>query len=135
MTKPEPTPSQPTPPGPAPTLPDPTATPQDQSQRDNRKKIALRYVLDSITEATQELGADYTETGATAPSESLVSGLGGDGSVWKSTLADKIHIDAAAIIKRITVNFSTEKEKVAAQWGNEPSLVDWYDTRADWTTQ
>ena len=46
--------SEPTPPGSEPTLPNPTATPQDQSRHDNRR-IALRYILDSITEATQEL--------------------------------------------------------------------------------
>ena len=126
--------SEPTPPGSEPTLPNPTATPQDQSRRDNRR-IALRYILDSITEATQELGTDYTETGATPPSESFVSGLGRDGSVWKSPLADQIHTDVAAIMKRITVNFFAEKEKAVDQGDNEPSLVDWYDPRADWITQ
>ena len=55
--------------------------------------------------------------------------------MWKSPLADQIHTDVAAIMKRITVNFFAEKEKAVDQVDNEPSLVDWYDPRADWITQ
>jgi hypothetical protein len=103
--------------------------------RDNRKKVALRYVLDSISEAVQDLGADFIDTGATSPSESLVNGLGGDGSVWKSALAEKMRADITETIRKITSCLSSEKEKVSGEWSNEPDLVDRNDPRAKWRTQ
>lgn len=118
----------------------PNELPHDQNSQQglevpNEKKVAIGLVRNSLSKAIQELGGDYAETGATSPSESLVSGLGGDGSVWKSPLADKMHTDIAAIIKRITVQYSAGKEKADSQWWSEPEYVKWDDPRATWRVQ
>lgn len=107
----------------------------DPSQALNMKKKALENVLGSIAEARRDLGADSAEMGTTPPSDSLVNGLGGDGSVWKSSLADKIRADLSGIIKRITSCFSSQHEKVSAEWNNEPEYVDINDPRARWRVQ
>jgi len=125
--------SEPTP-SPRP-LPPPIPPPGDSSQAVNMKKIALDNVLHSIAEARRDLGADSAEIGTTSPSESLVNGLGGDGSVWKSSMADKIHADLSGIIKRITSCFSSQHEKVCTERDNEPQYVDQNDPRAHWRAQ
>ena len=122
---PEPTPPESTSYFPSPELP----------SRENRKKVALRNVLDSISEAVQDLGADFVDTGAASPSENLVNGLGGDGSVWKSTLAEEMRADITGIVRKITSCLSSEKEKVSGEWSNEPDLVDGNDPRTKWRTQ
>ena len=115
----------------------PSKLPSDQNNQQelevpNAKKAAIGIVRNTLSKAIQELGADYAETGASSPSESLVSGLGGDGSVWKSTLADKMHDDIAGIVKRIADQFSAGEERAASQCGAEPEYVKWDDPRAKW---
>lgn len=83
----------------------------------------------------KNLGADFVDTGAASPSENLVNGLGGDGSVWKSTLAEEMRADITGIVRKITSCLSSEKEKVSGEWSNEPDLVDGNDPRAKWRTQ
>ena len=106
----------------------PSELPSDQN---NQQELEVPNAK-KLSKAIQELGADYAETGASSPSESLVSGLGGDGSVWKSTLADKMHDDIAGIVKRIADQFSAGEERAASQWGAEPEYVKWDDPRAKW---
>lgn len=122
VNEPEPSPS----PGPDPNI----ELSEDGKQAVNKKKLALRIILDFLEKAVEGVGADYPETGKKAPSESLTDGLGGDGSVWKSTLADKMHADLAGILGTISSCFSSEKEKVRTEWNNEPRYVDKTDTRA-----
>ena len=50
MSEPEPNPT----PGPA-----PYELPNDKSQAVNKKKLALRYVLDTVEKAVRELEADF----------------------------------------------------------------------------
>ena len=66
MSEPEPYPT----PGPA-----PYELPNDKSQAVNKKKLALRYVLDTIEKAATELEADFAEAGKKSPSESLTDAV------------------------------------------------------------
>ena len=123
MSEPEPNPT----PGPA-----PYELPKDKSQALNKKKLALRYVLDTVEKAVKELEADYTDTGKNPPSESLTDGLGGSGSAWKSTLADQMRIDFSGVINDICSCISSEEGKVRSEWNSEPQFVDKTDPRAEW---
>lgn len=120
-------------PAPRPTPgPPPVPPPEDNSQAVNGKKMALEYVVGSINKAVREIGADSAETGTTPPSESLTNGLGGDGSVWKSSLADNMHTKLAVLLRSISSYFSSEEEKITSEWHNEPQYVDKTDSRARW---
>ena len=123
MSEPEPNPT----PGPA-----PYELPKDKSQALNKKKLALRYVLDTVEKAVKELEADYTDTGKKPPSESLTDGLGGSGSAWKSTLADQLRTDFSGAISDICSCISSEEGKVRFEWNSEPQFVDKTDPRAKW---
>ena len=123
MSEPEPNPT----PGPA-----PYELPKDKSQALNKKKLALRYVLDTVEKAVKELEADYTDTGKKPPSESLTDGLGGSGSAWKSTLADQMRTDCSGVINDICSCISSEEGKVRSEWNSEPQFVDKTDPRAEW---
>lgn len=123
MSEPEPYPT----PGPA-----PYELPNDKSQAVNKKKLALRYVLDTVEKAVEELKADYAETGGKPPSESLTDGLGGSGSAWKSTLADQMRTDFSGVISDICSCVSSEEGKVRSEWNSEPQFVDKTDPRAKW---
>lgn len=123
MSEPEPYPT----PGPA-----PYELPNDKSQAVNKKKLALRYVLDTIEKAATELEADFAEAGKKSPSESLTDGLGGSGSAWKSTLADQLRTDFSGAISDICSCISSEEGKVRFEWNSEPQFVDKTDPRAKW---
>ena len=122
---PEPTPSPK--PGFAPTPP-----PSDDNQTYNLKKSALEDVLKKADEAVTNLGANDAESGGTAKSESLTTGLGGDGSVWKSTLAENMRQDVVGIIDSITSQTSNTRQDIYDEWYNEPTYVDKNDSRANW---
>ena len=122
---PEPTPSPK--PGFAPTPP-----PSDDNQTYNLKKSALEDVLKKADEAVTNLGANDAESGGTAKSESLTTGLGGDGSVWKSTLAENMRQDLVGIIDSITSQTSNTRQDIYDEWYNEPTYVDKNDSRANW---
>lgn len=123
MSEPEPYPT----PGPA-----PYELPNDKSQAVNKKKLALRYVLDTIEKAVTELEADFAAAGKKSPSESLTDGLGGSGSAWKSTLADQLRTDFSGVISDICSCISSEEGKVRSEWNSEPQFVDKTDPRAEW---
>lgn len=123
MSEPEPYPT----PGPA-----PYELPNDKSQAVNKKKLALRYVLDTIEKAATELEADFAAVGKKSPSESLTDGLGGSGSAWKSTLADQLRTDFSGVISDICSCISSEEGKVRSEWNSEPQFVDKTDPRAEW---
>ena len=110
----------------------PHAAPQCEPQVVNEKKMALKCVLEAVEEAVEDVGADSARTGRKPPSESLTNGLGGDGSAWKSALADKIHTDLAGVLGTISSCFSSEEDKVRAEWNSEPQYVDKTDPRAKW---
>ena len=123
MSEPEPYPT----PGPA-----PYELPNDKSQAVNKKKLALRYVLDTVEKAVRELEADFAETGDKSPAESITDGLGGSGSAWKSTLADQMRTDFSGVISDICSCISSEEGKVRSEWNSEPQFVDKTDPRAEW---
>ena len=96
------------------------------------KKSALEDVLKKADEAVTNLGANDAESGGTAKSESLTTGLGGDGSVWKSTLAENMRQDLVGIIDSITSQTSNTRQDIYDEWYNEPTYVDKNDSRANW---
>lgn len=110
----------------------PHAAPQCEPQVVNEKKNALKRVLDGIEKAVEDLGADYARTGKKPPSESLINGLGGDGSIWKSAFADKMRTDLAGTLGTISSCLSSMEEQVKTEWSREPQYVDKTDPRAKW---
>jgi hypothetical protein len=97
----------------------------------NMKKVAMGYVLGTVNEAIANLDADAVASGGgTAKSASLIAGLGGDGSVWKSTLAETIRQQLVSVIDSATSQTTTTQEEIIAERDNEPTYVDKDDPRA-----
>lgn len=110
----------------------PEAPPEGPDQAMNMKKVALGYVLGTVNEAVANLDADAVASGGTAKSASLTAGLGGDGSVWKSTLAETIRQQLVGVIDSATSQMTTTQEEIIAELDNEPTYVDKDDPRARW---
>ena len=111
----------------------PEAPPEGSNQAMNMKKVAMGYVLGTVNEAIANLDADAVASGGgTAKSASLIAGLGGDGSVWKSTLAETIRQQLVSVIDSATSQMTTTQEEIIAELDNEPTYVDKDDPRARW---
>ena len=111
----------------------PEAPPEGSNQAMNMKKVAMGYVLGTVNEAIANLDADAVACGGgAAKSASLIAGLGGDGSVWKSTLAETIRQQLVSVIDSATSQMTTTQEEIIAERDNEPTYVDKDDPRARW---
>ena len=136
--------SSPTPrpsPGPAPKR-HPEASdyvPSDDTKKnpddvENKKKVAMNYVVSMFNSARADIGADYDHTGAKSPSDKHIqsTGLGTDGSVWKSTLANAKREESAGALSEITREFNWKCEDCYQEFRSEPDWVSKDDSRAKW---
>ena len=101
---------------------------------ENRKKIAINYVVSMFNSARADIGADYDHTGANPPSDKhiLSTGLGTDGSVWKSTLANAKREEIDGALTAITREFNWKCEDCFQDFRSEPDWVPSDDSRANW---
>ena len=136
--------SSPTPspsPGPAPKR-HPEASdyvPSDDTKKnpddvENKKKVAMNYVVSMFNSARADIGADYDHTGAKSPSDKHIqsTGLGTDGSVWKSALANAKREEIAGALSEITREFNWKCEDCYQDFRSEPDWVSKDDSRAKW---
>lgn len=87
---------------------------------------------DELEIAESDLGADAAAYGETPKSAKLTEGLGDDGGVWQSTLAETTREDLVGIIDAITSKVSDTYDDVDAAWSAEPDYVAEDDSRARW---
>lgn len=114
-------------------LPAPTTGPdgpfEDQNGQifyRNRKRVALRAVLESFATEVINLGANSTEP----KSVTLTEGLGGTDSIWESPAADEAAKSIGEIIDSITRRFMAKTRALELDWENEPVFVKQDDPRA-----
>lgn len=100
----------------------------------NRKKAAMNYVLSVFRSARADIGVNYNHTRAKPPSDVHIqyTGLGTDGSVWKSTLANAKREEIAGALSEITSAFNRKYEDCLQDFGSEPYWVSKDDPRAKW---
>ena len=101
---------------------------------ENKKKIAIDHVVSTFNSARADIGADYDHTGAKPPSDKhiLSTGLGTDGSVWKSTLANAKREEIDGALTAITREFNWKCEDCYQQFKSEPDWVSKDDSRSKW---
>ena len=99
-----------------------------------RRKVAMNYVVSMFNSARADIGADYDHTGAKPPSDKHIqsTGLGTDGSVWKSTLANAKREEIAGALSEITREFNWKCEDCYQDFRSEPDWVSKDDSRAKW---
>ena len=114
-------------------LPAPTTGPdgpfEDQNGQifyRNRKRVALRAVLESFATEVVNLGANSTEP----KSVTLTEGLGGTDSIWESPAADEAAKSIGEIIDSITRRFMAKTRALELDWENELVFVKQDDPRA-----
>ena len=114
-------------------LPAPTTGPdgpfEDQSGQifyRNRKRVALRAVLESFATEVVNLGG----TSAEPKSVTLTEGLGGTDSIWESPAADEAADSIHGIIASIISRFKSKMRAIEHEWENEPVFVKQDDPRA-----
>jgi len=112
----------------------PDDTKQHPDDVENKKKIAIDYVVSTFNSARSDIGADYDHTGAKSPSDKHIqsTGLGTDGSVWKSTLANAKREEIAGALTAITREFNWKCEDCFQDFKSEPDWVPKDDSRAKW---
>ena len=100
----------------------------------NRKKAAMNYVLSVFRSARADIGLNYNHTRAKSPSDVHIqsTGLGTDGSVWKSTLANAKREEIAGALSEITHEFNRKYEDCLQDFRSEPDWVSRDDSRAKW---
>lgn len=101
---------------------------------ENRKKSAMDYVLSIFRSARADIGLNYNHTRAKPPSDVHIqsTGLGTDGSVWKSTLANAKREEIAGALSEITSAFNRKYEDCLQDFRSEPYWVSKDDSRAKW---
>ena len=101
---------------------------------ENKKKIAIDHVVSTFNSARADIGADYDHTGAKPPSDKhiLSTGLGTDGSEWKSTLANAKREEIEGALNAITREFNWKCEDCYQQFKSEPDWVSKDDSRSKW---
>ncbi|CAM2750577.1 hypothetical protein ACSL103130_01015 [Actinomyces slackii] len=97
----------------------------------NLKRPAMKRVLDTLDSAEDDLDAGAT-SGMTPKSHMLTNGLGGEGSVWKSPLAETSRTAAVGVIDKITSQVSSTRQDVSDDHSAEPEKVKETDSRATW---
>lgn len=97
----------------------------------NLKRPAMKKVVDALKSAETDLDAS-PESGSTPKSHKLTTGLGGDGSVWKSPLANTSRDTIVNIIDGLTSEVSSTRQDVSDSHTREPRRVKESDPRATW---
>lgn len=100
----------------------------------NKKKVAMNHVISMFKSARADIGLNYNHTRAKSPSDVHIqsTGLGTDGSVWKSTLANAKREEIAGALSEITSAFNRKYEDCLQDFASEPDWVSEDDSRAEW---
>ena len=104
--------------------------PDENGKYDNKKREAIKVVLDSLDSAETALGLDLTSS--ESPEVKLTEGMGKDGSVWNSTFAETARENISGILSDISRDFRWTRDDVQIQYWLEPEKVDSGDPRASW---
>lgn len=107
----------------------------------NKKKVAMDRVLSIFSSVRADIAFDFfnhtrakPSSGVHLPSDLLIqsTGLGTDGSVWKSTLANAKREEIAGALSEITSAFNRKYEDCLQDFASEPDWVSKDDSRAEW---
>lgn len=96
----------------------------------NQKQVDMEEVECRVSWAVILLGCKAADEGGVSNATTLTKGLGGDESVWKCPLAEKLALKLQEVVKSIDGNFVSEHDWVGHLLENEPEKVNKYDPRS-----
>ena len=99
-----------------------------------KKKAMWRVVSNYFDAARTTIGADYDHTGGQSPADKMINstGVGKEGTVWKSTLAETKRAAVADALGAVTTAFNWARNDRYIEWSHESDWVDENDSRAKW---
>lgn len=96
----------------------------------NQKRQDWLTIKGTIDQVIRELGSEPAYEGAPANATTLTKGLGGDGSVWQSPLAERLALKLQDVVKSLDGNFVSERDWIEHLLVDEPEEVEQDDPRS-----